>query len=770
MEVICDNCRTEYDLDESRIPETGLPVKCTTCGRLFRVYKPQKTEVPQPLPFKPVALAEAPAVAPYPPARDAEPVAEAKASPPPALQESSQPQTQWILKRFIDNQVFYFSDLPMLRQWITERRALRDDEISRTGDIWKRLGDIAELEPLFSALDAAASHAGAPEAAAQPHDYALFGPEAAPYGAHAPEAAPAELRAAPLVEPGEVSAADILGPAEPAREESSSAEPAAQEPARPAEPPADHAAEPAAPQPALVAPSVPAHPSWLEPTLPQGMVQTPDMTATVPMEVFRPAQEAPDAKVAPVHAPAPLTASARRKEETPKEEESWEEDQEVAFKRRGKLKWVILAVIVLVIAGAGLKFAAPDLFSSLLGKMSGKEIDPEAKRFLDSAYKHFKRDSIKEFELAESELNKALAAEKSDPARAKFLLSIVYSAWSRYLFEDIDDLQQQLSRISQDGGDNAPQKAREFGAKINQTSLVAGDKKKLAFDNAKAAISDGSSRPDMNLAMAFYYASQKDGKYNISFKKTLQTAKPALPENDALLNYVEGIGNLFIEGTVETAVHYLKKAVESDADMLAARCDLAKALKQQKLDDEAEREAKRLLEANPDHERAAALQKAWSGAPQPLEPAPPQPPQPPPEETVKKQNEKKPEKAVHKTKEHGDGSSLLRQADSLRDKGKCAQAVKLYEKAAATNATSARAHMGLGWCFYEDGNYQKAIQSFEKAYRSNTKLYEAIIGLGETNKMAGKKTEAIKYYQLYLEVAPDGPDANLARNNLARLK
>ena len=40
MDVRCDQCNSEYEFDEARIPPDGLPVKCSSCSHVFRVYKP----------------------------------------------------------------------------------------------------------------------------------------------------------------------------------------------------------------------------------------------------------------------------------------------------------------------------------------------------------------------------------------------------------------------------------------------------------------------------------------------------------------------------------------------------------------------------------------------------------------------------------------------------------------------------------------------------------------------------------------------------------
>ena len=41
MDVKCEQCGTEYEFDDSRVTETGINVKCTHCGHIFRVARPR---------------------------------------------------------------------------------------------------------------------------------------------------------------------------------------------------------------------------------------------------------------------------------------------------------------------------------------------------------------------------------------------------------------------------------------------------------------------------------------------------------------------------------------------------------------------------------------------------------------------------------------------------------------------------------------------------------------------------------------------------------
>src|SRR5215471_20172723 len=116
MDVRCEKCQTEYGLEESGVTEAGVTVKCTSCGNLFKIKRKGGS-------------------------------ASAAAAGPP----------EWIVKSpsQAKSEGLRVRDLTTLQQWIVERKVTRDMEISRTGDSWKRLGDIGELVAFFNVVDQA---------------------------------------------------------------------------------------------------------------------------------------------------------------------------------------------------------------------------------------------------------------------------------------------------------------------------------------------------------------------------------------------------------------------------------------------------------------------------------------------------------------------------------------------------------------------------------------------------------------------------------------
>ncbi len=155
MDVACPRCSTEYEFDETRIPVDGVTVKCTQCSHVFRIKKRASA----------------------------------------FTTEVSQPGRDWKLRR-LDGRVEAFQKLTTLHQWIVERRVSRNDEVSLTGETWKRLGDIAELASFFMIVDEAErSRNSRGEVKTQPEAYTQ---PAAPAPVPAPAPAPAPAMPPPL--------------------------------------------------------------------------------------------------------------------------------------------------------------------------------------------------------------------------------------------------------------------------------------------------------------------------------------------------------------------------------------------------------------------------------------------------------------------------------------------------------------------------------------------------------------------------------------------
>jgi len=174
MDVRCEKCMTVYEFDDSKVGEQGVTVKCTQCGNLFKVKRRERTAE--------LALGAVAARSPayVPPAANVPstqrttvpgiPMISKQPTRTPQPTPTAQPHIEpggWMI-RVRSGEIYRFRELTTLQQWIVERKVTRDDEISRTGDQWKRLGGIAELASFFHIVEqaAAVARADGPQAAA----------------------------------------------------------------------------------------------------------------------------------------------------------------------------------------------------------------------------------------------------------------------------------------------------------------------------------------------------------------------------------------------------------------------------------------------------------------------------------------------------------------------------------------------------------------------------------------------------------------------------
>src|SRR3954466_6966608 len=76
MDVRCEKCQTEYELDEARLKPGGVTVKCTNCGHMFKIRKRPTTNVGVPAVHEASRQRPAPNAAPPPPPPPARPRAD----------------------------------------------------------------------------------------------------------------------------------------------------------------------------------------------------------------------------------------------------------------------------------------------------------------------------------------------------------------------------------------------------------------------------------------------------------------------------------------------------------------------------------------------------------------------------------------------------------------------------------------------------------------------------------------------------------------------
>src|SRR5579871_5305968 len=126
MDVRCDRCQTEYELDDASVTGGGASVQCTSCGHTFVVSAPQAVSAPRTVP--------------------------AGATPAPMTPgPSGTPTPSWMLTTE-EGKTHRFRDSQTLQKWVVERRVTRGDRVCPPGGTWRRLGDLDELRPFFDVV------------------------------------------------------------------------------------------------------------------------------------------------------------------------------------------------------------------------------------------------------------------------------------------------------------------------------------------------------------------------------------------------------------------------------------------------------------------------------------------------------------------------------------------------------------------------------------------------------------------------------------------
>src|SRR5574338_1143122 len=115
MDVRCEKCQTEYELDESRLKPGGVTVKCTNCGHMFKIRKRSNTNVGVPAVVSGLADARSkPISAKQPRAESVPGDAPLKISDAPSGPNS---ERQWLV-RLENGDTKTCRELATLQQWI----------------------------------------------------------------------------------------------------------------------------------------------------------------------------------------------------------------------------------------------------------------------------------------------------------------------------------------------------------------------------------------------------------------------------------------------------------------------------------------------------------------------------------------------------------------------------------------------------------------------------------------------------------------------------
>lgn len=122
MDVRCERCQTEYEVEDASVSDLGTEVQCSDCGHRFTVRR--------------------------------SPASGAVGEPSAPLATGGAGATEWRLLTTL-GQVHDVRDLSQLQKWIVEGRVTRDDSLCRDGKTWEIVGTLSELAPFFAVVDKA---------------------------------------------------------------------------------------------------------------------------------------------------------------------------------------------------------------------------------------------------------------------------------------------------------------------------------------------------------------------------------------------------------------------------------------------------------------------------------------------------------------------------------------------------------------------------------------------------------------------------------------
>lgn len=91
----------------------------------------------------------------------------------------------------------------------------------------------------------------------------------------------------------------------------------------------------------------------------------------------------------------------------------------------------------------------------------------------------------------------------------------------------------------------------------------------------------------------------------------------------------------------------------------------------------------------------------------------------------------------------------------------------LRPKEYSFNPLEAERDLKIGNYYFKKGNYKGALGRFREATRWNPAFAEAYLRLGETEEKMKDKPAALEAYAKYLELAPDGKEAEAVKKKLA---
>lgn len=109
-------------------------------------------------------------------------------------------------------------------------------------------------------------------------------------------------------------------------------------------------------------------------------------------------------------------------------------------------------------------------------------------------------------------------------------------------------------------------------------------------------------------------------------------------------------------------------------------------------------------------------------------------------------------------------------AQNLVEKYQYDKARRLFEMMLGYADHVPALHVGLGKCALEQGRSAEAISHYQDALKRADKYGPAIFGLGKAYRQQGNKESALVWFKKYIELYPNSGAAQVARDTIARLE
>ncbi len=737
MDVTCNRCGAEYEFEETLISDRGTTVKCTNCGHLFKVFHP-RTPFDKLLETKP-----------------------------------------WLIRK-TNGLIEPLESLGELTQLIAKGHYVEDDEISRTSQAWKRLGDIAELQSFFE-ISRRKSERPKPksDAPASEAEKGVTGttPYRLPSGVRSSDAPTRlDITSRPVALKKDANATT-----QPPRRRAETINMWSSPPPLPREESHDRSAteskEPQLEKQGRERKAVR--------ILESNLVNRDEKTKTNGSDAKPPAQQDGDSptirfqtdavsegeeitaqeerRITPV--PVPTSTLEKPEIETTNEAdtslpiEPLDENSKTNIPRFTRRRLTVFWIIFFTIIAAGVWVTWSLQVRHPQESITTKPLRSEASESLErEASAVLARYRLSEFE----EFTKKYARDRGYEPYNKSIeigLSRINAVWAqtlRYKLFEQSFFKSDLKKSERSNPDY-----------VESQIMLFSDRAKL---HAEQAMQIDPSDSDAQIALSDALRLSGDlTNARIAIDKVSSTLRDPTAEFlrvSALLTIDES------QADYSRGLELAKQAVEKDPDCLHSRFLLAYCRLAANETKDARLQVDEILKSDSEHPRALALARLidskqkraaleQKSPPTEIAKKPVSPPRK--EKSVVSQSKKATKKTDPKL-----FAVYLQLGEEALENGNIGRAQKMFESALEIRPDAPRAETGLGFVNLEKGRVNIAIKRFWNAVRR--RYPEAYIGLGDAYRQIERKKKALSAYENYVRVRPQGGSISIAKRQIDQLR